>query len=110
MTAYLATIKLMARYLSTKYPDKNSTNQREGKKGIEVERNEDDPKSEDEDSITACTAGAHIGGTAPPENSTASSGGARISAHISKANEQSSRSPRSVEKKLGAHPLVMTIF
>ena len=37
-TAYPLTIKAMARYMSTQYPNKNSAHQREGKKGIEKER------------------------------------------------------------------------
>ena len=79
MTGYPSTIEGMARYLSTQYPNKNYANQRDGKKG---ERRGNDPKSEDKDSNTTGTAGAHVGDTTPDEESTAPSGEANISAHI----------------------------
>ena len=50
----------MARYLSTQYPNKNTSHQRKGKKGDINGKKGDDPKSEDKDSNTAGTAGAHV--------------------------------------------------
>ena len=87
MTAYPSTIKSMARCLSTQYPNKNSTNQCKGKKGDRSGKKGDDPKSEDEDSDMIGTAGVHIGDITPLEESTASSGGVSIDAHVSEANE-----------------------
>ena len=45
ITAYPPTIKTMARYLSTQYPNKNSAHHRKGKKGDRNRKNGDDPKS-----------------------------------------------------------------
>ena len=70
------------------------------KKGI---KKGDGPKSEDKDSNTSGTAGAHVEGTTTPEESTTLSRGASISTHVLEANEQSSRPSRTVEKILGAH-------
>ena len=74
-------------------------------KGGQKQKEEDGPKSEDKDSNTAGTAGAHVGDTVPPEESTAFSGRASIGAHILEANEQASHPTRSVEEILGAHPI-----
>ena len=93
----------MARYLSTQYPNKNSAHQRKGTKWDKKKGN--DLKSEDKDSNTGTTAGAHVGDTTPPEESTATSRGASIDAHVSETNEQLSRPSRTVEGILGAHPM-----
>ena len=85
MTAYPPTIKSMARYLSTQYPNKNSANQRKGKKGDRNGKKEDDPKSEDKGNNTTGTAGAHVGDTITTEDSNAFSGGASIGAHVLEA-------------------------
>ena len=105
MTAYPPTMKLMTRYLSTQYPNKNSANQCKDKKGDRSGKKEDNSKSEDKDSNTAGTEVAHVGNTTPHEESTASSGGASIGAHILEANEQLSRPILSVEDILGAHSM-----
>ena len=105
MTSYLPTIKSMARYISTQYPNKNSANQRKGKKRDRSGKKGDDPKSEDKDSNTAGAAGVHVGDTTPHEMSTVSSGGACIGAHVLEANEQLSHPSCSVEEILGAHPM-----
>ena len=57
----------MVRYLSTQYPNKNSANQCQGKKGDTSGKKGDDQKSENKDNNTAGSAGAHVGDTAPPE-------------------------------------------
>ena len=85
-TVYPPTIKVMARYMSTQYPNKNSFHQHKDKEGIETERR-NDPKSEDKDNNTTSTAGAHVGDTTTPEDSNASSGGTSIGAHVSEATE-----------------------
>jgi len=105
MTAYPPTIELMARYLSTQYPNKNSANQRDGKKGDRSGKKGDDQKSEDKDSNTGATTGAHVGNTTPPDESTAPSRGASMDAHISEANEISSHPSRTVEEILGVHTM-----
>ena len=105
ITAYPPTIKAMARYLSTKYPNKNSAHQRKGKKGNRNRKKGDDPKSENKDNNTTGTAGTHVGDTKTPEGSNASSRGASIGAHVLEAIGQLSR-PRCVVKDiLGVHPI-----
>ena len=95
-TASPPDIEVAARYLSTQYPNIKPANQRKGNKGNK--RTGDDTKSEDKDSNTDGTASVHVGDTTPPEESTASSGGASLGAHVLEANEQSSRPTRSVEE------------
>ena len=60
----------------TQYPNNKPTNQRGGNKGDK--RKGDDPKSEDKDSNTGGTAGAHVEDTTTNENTTAPSGGAQV--------------------------------
>ena len=62
-----------------------------------------DPKSENKDNNTGGTAGAHVGNTTPPKESTAHSGGASIGAQVLETNEISSRPSRTAENILGAH-------
>ena len=57
--------------MATQYPNKNYANQRAGKKGGRIGKKGDDPKSEDKDSNTAGTTGAHVGDITPDEESTA---------------------------------------
>ena len=98
---YPTTIKGIARYLSTQYPNKNSIYQRNDKKGDK--KKGDDWKSEDKESNTDSTAGVHVGNTTPLEESTASNGGASVGAHNLEANEQLSCTSRTVEDILGAY-------
>ena len=65
----------------------------------------DDPKSEDRDSNTRDTTGAHIVDTRPTEKSTAASKGASIGTHVLETNVQSPRPSRTIEEILGAHPM-----
>ena len=65
----------------------------------------DGPKSKDKDNNTTITAGEHVEDGTPSQNSTTSSAGASIGAHVLKATGQSSRPTRSVEDLLGAHPI-----
>ena len=103
ITAYSPTIKTIARYLSTKYPKKNSDHQREGKNGDINGKKGDDPKSKDKANNATSIASAHVGNTATPEESTTFSGGASIGAHVSEATERSPRPTRSVEDILETH-------
>ena len=102
-TAYPPNIEAMARYLSTQYPNNKPANQRGDKKGDK--RKGDDSKSEDKDSNTGGTAGAHVEDTTTTEESTAPSGGASIGAHVLETNQESSRPSRTVDEILGAHPI-----
>ena len=102
-TTYPPDIESMARYLSTQYPNNKPTNQRGGNKGNK--RKGDDPKSEDKDSNTGGTAGAHVEDTTTNEDTTAPSGGASLGAHVSETNQASSRQSRTVDEILGAHPV-----
>ena len=65
----------------------------------------DDSKSEDKDSSTGDTTGAHIGDTTTTEEFTAPSRGASISAHLSKTNIQSPCPSCTVKEILGTHPI-----
>ena len=105
ITAYPPTIKVMARYLSSQYPNKNSAPQREGKKEDRNRKKGDDPKAGDKDNNTTGTAGAHDWDTTTPEDSNASSGGASKGAHVLEATGQLSQPTRSVEEILGTHPI-----
>ena len=64
-TAYPSDIKSIARYLSTQYFNNKPTDQCGGKKGDK--RKGGDSKSEDKDSNTGGTAGAHIEDTTTTE-------------------------------------------
>ena len=102
-TAYPPNIKSMARYLSTQYPNNKPANQREGKKGDK--RKGCDLKSEEKDSNTDGTAGAHIEDTTKTEESTVPSGTPSIGAHILETNVQLSHSSDTVEEIYRAHPM-----
>ena len=103
MSVYPPTIKGMARYLSTQYPNNKPANQCNSKKGDKNKGN--NPKSKDKDSNMGGTAGAYVEDTTTTEESTAPSGGASIGAHVSETNQESSRPSRMVEEILGAHPV-----
>ena len=103
IVAYPFTIKLMARYLSTQYSNKNSANQRNVKRWDKSGKEENTSKSQDKDSTTAGTAGEHVDNTTPAEEFSAPSGGASIGAHLLEANEMSSRPSGTVEEILGVH-------
>ena len=101
--AYPLDIKATARYLSTQYLSNKPTNQRGSIKG--KKRKGDDPKPEDKDNITGGTTGAHVEDTTTNENTTALSGGAILSAHVSETIQATSPPSRIVEEILGAHPI-----
>ena len=101
--AFQPNIELMARYLSTQYPNNKPTNQCNDKKG--GKNKGDNLKSEDKDSNTGDTAGAHIRDTTTNEKSTAPSGGASIGAHVSKTSVQLSCPSCTMEEILGAYPM-----
>ena len=102
-TAYPTDIKSEARYLSIQYPNNKPTNQRGGNKGYK--RKGDDPKSEDKDSNTGGTAGAHVEDSTTNEDTIAPSGGASLGAHVSETNQVSSHQSRTVDEILEAHPV-----
>ena len=97
-TTYPPNIESMARYLSTHYPSNKPAHQRRGKKGDK--RKGDESKSQDKDSNTGGTTGAHVEDTTIIEKSTNPSGGPSISAHTSEKNVQPSYSSRTVEEIL----------
>ena len=65
----------------------------------------DDAKSEDSNTTTTGTAGAHVGEVTAPQDSTAPSKGASIGAHVSEILQQAFYPARSVEELLAAHPV-----
>ena len=81
-TAYLVTAKSMARYLLTQYINKIPNNPRD-KRGDRNSKKGDDSKSEDSNTTTTRTTGAHVGEVATPQDSTTPSKGASIDAHVS---------------------------
>ena len=64
-----------------------------------------DPTSEDMDSNTGGTTGAHVEDTTPNEDTTALSGRASLGAHVSETNQTSSRPSRTVDEMLGVYPV-----
>ena len=94
----------MARYMSIKYPGKNSVHQRKGKQGDKNRKKGDDPKSKDKDNNVAGVAGAHVRDDTIPEDSTARSS---IGAHVSEATKLPSRPTRFVDNRLGNIPLML---
>ena len=89
-TTYPLNIEAMARYLWTQYSNNKPANQRGGKKGDR--KKDDESKSEDKDSNTIGTAGAHVDDTMTTEEFIAPSGNPSISAHVSDTNVQLSNS------------------
>ena len=63
----------------------------------------DDSRSEDSNTTTTGTAGAHIEEVTPPQDSTAPSKGSSIGANISEITEPAFCPARSVEELLAAH-------
>ena len=100
-TAYPPYNKVAVWYLSTQYPNNKPANQHGSNKGNG--RKVDDTKSEDKDSITGGTAGAHVENTTTNENNTAPSRGASLGAHISETSQATPRPSYTVEEMLGAH-------
>ena len=104
-SAYPLSAKLIARYMSAQYPNKNPGYQPDSTTGDRNRKKGNDPKSEDKDNNTTCTIGSHIGDVTTPEDSTTPGDGSSISAHVSEATKQPSHSTRSVENLLEAHSI-----
>ena len=81
-TAYPVTAKAMARYQSTQYNNKVPNNPRD-KRGDRNSKKGDHAKSEDSNTTTTGTAGAHVGEFTKPQDSTAPSKEASIGAQVS---------------------------
>ena len=81
-TAYPVTAEAMARYLSTQYNNKVPNNPR-NKMGDRNSKKGDDAKSDDSNTTTTGTAGAHVGVVRKLQNSNAPSKGVSIGAHVS---------------------------
>ena len=101
--AYPETEESMARYLSTQYSNKLANNPRD-KKGKNSKKG-DDTKTEPSNTSTSGTAGAHVGETATPKDTTVPSKGGSIGAHVSETSQRPFRPARSVEELLAAHPV-----
>ena len=106
-TMYPPDIKAAAQYLSTQYPNTKPANQRKGNKGNK--RTGDDTKSEDKDSNTGGTAGAHVEDTTTNEDSTAPSVEASLGAYVLETNQAPSRPSRTVDTLLEAHPICFNV-
>ena len=107
-TAYLGTAESMARYLLTQYNNKVPNNPRD-ERGDRNSQKGDDAKSEDSDTTTTGSAGAHVG-EVTPQNSAALSKGASIGAYISEISQPTFCPSRSVEELVVAHPVNDTIW
>ena len=103
-SAYPVRAEAMARYLSTQYTNKISNNLRD-KRGDKNSKKGDDSNSEDKDSTTMGTAGAHVGEVTTNQDSIAPSNGSSIGAHVSEIAEPAFCPVRSVEELLAAHPV-----
>ena len=104
ISAYPTTAKAMARYLLTQYPNKTIGRQR-NKKGDRNGKKGDDPRPEDKDNNTTGTVDAYIGKVITPEDSTTSSNGSSISAHVSEVAKHKFWPAQSIEELLGVHPI-----
>ena len=80
----------MATYMSTQYPNKNPSHQRDNKQGDKDGKKGDDSKSEDKNNNIISVVGAQVGNVTTPEDSTTPSGGSSIGAHILEAAKQAS--------------------
>ena len=89
-TAYSLSVKAIARYMSTQYPNKNPGCQCNGKKGDRYRTKEHNPKSKEKDNNAIGTTGAHVGEVTTPEDSIAPSGRSSIGTHVSEATKQPS--------------------
>ena len=94
----------MTRYLSTQYNNKVPNNPCNKRRDRNLKKG-DDGKSEDSDTTTTGTAGAHVGEVATLQASTAPSVGSSIGAHVSEIAQPAFRPARSVEELLAAHPI-----
>ena len=64
-----------------------------------------DSKSEDKDSNTGCSTGAHVEDTTTNEDTTAPNRGACLGAHVLEKNQAPSRPSRTIDEILRAHPV-----
>ena len=71
----------------------------------EIQERGNDSKSEDKDSNTGGTTGAHVEDTTTNEDTTAPSGGASLGAHVSEISQATSHLSRTVEEISGVHPV-----
>ena len=108
-TASPVTAESMARYLSIQYNNKIPNNPRD-KRGDRNSKEADDGKSEDSDTTTTGTAGAHVGEVTTPQDLTAPSKGASIGAPVSEISQLAFCPGRSVEELLAAYPVNDTIW
>ena len=67
-------------------------------------------KSEDKDSATSGTAGAHVEDSTTSEDTTAPSREASLGVHVSETSQATSPPPRTVGQILGAHPINDTFW
>ena len=108
LTAYPPTIKGMARYLSTQYPNKKPANQPNGSK--RDKKKGDTPKCNNKDSNKGGTANAHVEDTTTTEKSIAPSKGANRPSHFLETNEQLSCPSRTIEEILEAQTMNKNYF
>ena len=100
-SAYQTTVKAMARYLSTQYPNKTIGHQRDKKEGMNRKKGHAF-KPEDKDNNAIGTVGAHIGEVTTLEDHTAPSNESSIGAHVSEVAKHKSQPAQSIEDLLGA--------
>ena len=103
-SAYPVTAEAMTRDQSTQYNNKIINNPRD-KRGDRNSKKGDDSKSEDSNTSTTRTTGAHIGEVTTPQDSTAPSKGSSIGAHVSEILGLTFCPAQSVEELLAAHPV-----
>ena len=108
-SAYPPTVKEMARYRSTQYPNKTIGHQHDKKEDKNGKKG-NGSKPEDKDNNTTGTADENIGEVTTPGDSTAPSNRSSIGAHVLEVAKHKSWPAQSVEDLLGAHSIDDSIW
>ena len=103
-TAFPLNLESMARYMLSMYSIK-STNNAYDKRGDKNGKKGDEFKSEDKDNNTTGPAGAHVGETVTPKESTTLSNGSSIGAQVSEVKEHDACPTRFVQEILATHAI-----
>ena len=79
-------------------------------KGGKNRKKDDENKSEDKDNNNTGTAGAYVGKTITPQDSSTPNNGSSIGAHVSDVTELVVRPARCVQDMLAVHPIGDSIW
>ena len=97
----------MAKFLPSQSKKKNikPKNKPCDKKGDKNRKNGDEAKLEDKDNNNTGTAGAYVWETAAAQDSSTTSNGSSIGAHVSDVTKTNAPLTRSIQDLLAAHPV-----